>query len=103
MAVLTVTINQGAGQNDPTNGSSIVFHVQFREAVTGFNGADIFFTGSTASGTLTANVTDDGDGANYTVSVSGMTSDGTVLVDIPADAAQDAAGNTSAASTSGDN
>ena len=37
----SVTINQGVGQVDPTNGSSIVFDVMFSEAVTGFDFSDI--------------------------------------------------------------
>jgi membrane protease subunit (stomatin/prohibitin family) len=96
----TVTINQGASQVDPTNTSPIVFDVVFSESVTGFTGSDVSFTGSTASGVLSASVS--GSGATYTVSVSGMSGSGTVVVSLPAGAAQDAAGNTSAASSSTD-
>ncbi len=73
----------------------------FSEPVTGFTASDISFAGSTVGGTLVAGVT--GSGANYTVTVSGMTGNGTVVASIPAGAAPDAAGNASTASTSTDN
>jgi hypothetical protein len=97
----TVTINQAAAQADPTNATPIVFTVQFSEVVTGFSNADVSFTGSTAAGTLAAAVTGSGD--LYTVSVSGMTSSGTVVASIPSGAAADADNNPTGASTSTDN
>ena len=97
----TVTINQAAGQADPTSGASITFTVQFSEPVTGFTATDIAFTGSTATGTLVAVVS--GTGPLYTVTVTGMTASGTVVVSIPAAAATDGDANPSAASTSTDN
>ena len=97
----TVTINQAAGQADPTNGSPILFTVAFSEAVTGFAASDVSFAGSTVGGTLAASVT--GSGASYTVSVSGMTGSGTVVAFLVPGAAQDSSGNASAASTSVDN
>src|SRR5262249_15563188 len=97
----TVTINQGTSQFDPTNATTITFNVVFSEAVTGFAASDVVCTGSTAGGTLAGTVT--GSGATYTVSVTGMTSDGTVVASIGAGAANDLAGNASAASTSTDN
>jgi uncharacterized repeat protein (TIGR01451 family) len=96
----TVTINQAPGQPDPTNLSPIRFVVVFSEPVTGFAGNDISFAGSAVGGTLSASVT--GSGANYTVSVSGMTGFGNVAVSIPAGAAVDAGGKASLASTSTD-
>ena len=97
----SVTINQAAGQADPTSASPINFTVTFSETVTGFTAGDISFAGSTASGTLTATVT--GTGPTYNVAVSGMTGTGSVVVSVPAGAATDAAGNASLASTSTDN
>ena len=97
----TVTINQAAGQADPTSTSPINFTVTFSETVTGFTASDISFAGSTASGALSAVVT--GTGPTYNVAVSGMTGTGTVVVSVPAGAATDAAGNASLASTSTDN
>ena len=97
----TVSINQAAGQADPSSGTSITFTVQFSEPVTGFSAADIAFTGSTATGTLVAVVS--GSGPLYTVTVTGMTGSGNVVVTIPAAAATDGDANPSAASTSTDN
>jgi hypothetical protein len=97
----SVTINQAAGQADPTSSSPILFEVLFSEPVTGFTGSDISFAGSTVGGTLAASVS--GSGASYTVSVTGMSGSGTVVASIPAGAANDAAGNPSTASTSTDN
>ena len=96
-----MTINQAAGQADPTSASPINFTVTFSETVTGFAASDISFAGSTVGGTLTAAVT--GTGPTYNVAVSGMTGTGTVVVSVPAGAATDAAGNASLASTSTDN
>jgi hypothetical protein len=97
----SVTINQAAGQADPTSTSPILFDVVFSEVVTGFTSGDISFTGSTAGGTLSASIS--GTGPTYQVSVSGMTTAGTVVASIPAAAVQDLAGNASLASTSTDN
>src|SRR5262245_7259780 len=100
-AAPTVTINQANGQADPTNGSSVAFTVKFSEAVTGFDGSDVAFTGSSVGGTLVAGVT--GSGQDYTVSVTGMTGQGDVLVTIPAGAAVNGTNTPSAGSTSTDN
>jgi uncharacterized repeat protein (TIGR01451 family) len=97
----TVTINQKAGQADPTSATPINFTATFSEVVTGFTGADVDLSASTAPGTLSAFVT--GSGATYNVAVSGMTGDGTVIASIPAKAAFDAASNGNDASTSTDN
>ncbi len=97
----TVTINQGAGQLDPTTASPITFDVVFSETVTGFIGSDVNLSGSTTPGTLTANVI--GNGTNYTVSVSGMTGAGNVIAIIPANAAQNGSGIGNSTSTSTDN
>ncbi len=96
-----VEIDQETGQNDPTNSSPILFNVDFSESVTGFTGDDISFTGSTAPGTLAASVL--GSGASYSVSVSGMTGSGLVVISIPADSAFDPSNNGNTASTSIDN
>ncbi|MCY2987373.1 MAG: Ig-like domain-containing protein [Planctomycetota bacterium] len=96
----TVTINQAAGQADPTRTAPIHFTVVFSEAVTGFS-ADDLLLGGTAPGTLAAAVTPV-DATTYDVTISGMTGDGTVTASIPADSAMDAAGNLNLTSTSTD-
>src|SRR5262249_11088691 len=95
----TVTINQGASQADPTNTSPVVFDVVFSEDVTGFTSAGVSISGTATHGTVT--VTPGIDAAHYTVSVP-VTGDGTIIADVIAGAAQDAAGNDSTASTSTD-
>jgi hypothetical protein len=92
----TVTINQAAGQADPTKTSPINFTVVFSEPVSDFATADVTLTG-TAGGT--AAVT--GSGTNYNVAVTGMSS-GTVIASIATGVAHDAAGNGNTASTSTD-
>jgi VCBS repeat-containing protein len=94
----TVTINQGAGQADPTTASPIAFNVQFSEAVTGFDASDVALSGT--AGATAASVS--GSGSVYSVTVSGMTTSGTVIASIPAGAAL-ASGNFSTASASNDN
>ena len=89
----TVTINQAAGQADPTNALADHFTVVFSEPVTGFTGADVALGGT--AGATTAAVT--GSGTTYNVAVSGMTGDGTVVASIAAGGATDAAGNASIA------
>src|SRR5262245_8116027 len=97
----SVTINQASLQSDPTGASLIYFSLRFSESVSGFTASDVSLAGSTVGGSLLPFVS--GSGANYTVAVSGMTGNGTVVASIRAAAARDAAGNSSAASTSTDN
>jgi subtilisin family serine protease len=96
----TVTINQGATQADPTGISPINFTVVFSEVVTGFTASDVVVSG-TAGGTK--NVTITGSGPSYDVTVTGMTTMGSVIAIVPANVAQDAAGNDNLPSTSSDN
>jgi hypothetical protein len=95
----TVTINQAAGQPDPTSAGPIHFTVQFTEPVDGFATGDVTLSG--AAGATTAVIT--GGPTTYNVAVSGMTNSGTVLATVAANKAQDAAGNGNATSTSTDN
>ena len=96
-----VTVEQAVGQSDPVHAGPILFTATFSEAVTDFGAEDVSFAGSTAPGTLAASIS--GSGPAYTISVSGMTGSGEVKASIPANAASDAAGNQSTASTSSDN
>src|SRR5688500_1556576 len=96
----TVSINQAAAQADPTGAGPITFTAVFSEAVSGFTATDVTI-GGTAGGSKTATIS--GGPSTYTVAVSGMTTSGTVTASIVAGAAQDAAGNSSTASTSTDN
>lgn len=95
----TVTIDQAAGQSDPTAVAPVAFTVVFSEPVTGFTTADITLGGT--AGATTVSVT--GSGATYSVAVSGMTRNGTVTASIGAGVAADAVGNPNQASVSADN
>ena len=93
----SVTIDQDAGQADPTSASSITFTVVFSEDVVGFQNV---VQGGTANPT-TAVVS--GGPSSYTVTVSGMSTNGTVTASIAAGVAVDAALNPNAGSSSTDN
>lgn len=95
-----VTINQAAGQVDPTNVGSVEFTVEFSVPVTGFTASDVVVTGTATTGAPV--VTGTGPGTTFTVTIP-VTSDGTVIVDIPAGAANGGLGAPSLASTSTDN
>jgi hypothetical protein len=97
----TVTIEQAAGQSDPTHTPAIAFTVQFSESVDGFDAGDVSLSGSTAGGTLTVAVS--GSGATYSVVVTGAVSSGTVVASVTAGGAMSAEGFFNAASTSVDN
>lgn len=96
----SVTIDQAAGQADPTNASPVTFTVTFSSSVTGFSSAGVSIGGS-APGTTSVGVS--GSGATYTVTVSGMTGTGTVTASVNANAATDSNGAGNTASTSTDN
>lgn len=81
----TVVINQDPGQADPTSGGVIDFEVTFSGSVTGFEGADVDTSASSAAGVLGAVVI--GGPSVYTVSVTGMTGSGDVVISIPQGAA----------------
>ncbi len=94
----TVTINQAAGQPDPTTATAVTYAIVFSETA-----AWLVPTPGTLSGTAGANtVVVTGSGTTYSAAVSGMTRTGTVIADIAASAAQDVAGNANSASTSTD-
>ncbi len=79
----TVTITSTV--SSPTSTSPIPVTVTFSEAVTGFVSGDLTVTGGTVSGFS-------GSGTTYTFNVT-PAGNGTVTVNVPANVAQDAAGN----------
>ncbi len=103
-AAPTVTINQASGQSDPTFQNPINFTAIFNEPVTDFDdAADVAITG-TAAGVVTATkVITPVSTTEYTIAVSGITGDGTVIANIPAGVAVDAATNSNVAATFTDN
>jgi LPXTG-motif cell wall-anchored protein len=94
-----VTVEQKSGQSDPTNISPILFTLSFSEPVTGLTNADITLSGTAGATTPVIS----GSGPIYTVTASGMTSNGTVIASVAAGAVTDAVGNSNLASTSLDN
>ena len=101
----TVTINQAAGQADPTNAQPINFTAVFNEAINGatFTGVDVALSGTAGNLAGATKVITLVSGNTYTVAISGLTTDGTVIASIPAGGVQDLVGNTNSASTSTDN
>ncbi len=97
-----VTVTQAASQPDPTSTGPIRFEVVFDQAVSGLTGSDFSTAGSSAGGTLVVSLA--GSGTTFTVSVSGMTTPGSVVLSLPAGAATSTVTSLgSAASTSTDN
>ncbi len=94
----TVTLNQAAGQSDPTTSTPVNFTLAFSEPVTGVASVDVTYSGT--AGTLTSAIS--GSGASYNVATSGMTKTGTVIASFATSGAQDLAGNNSAAATYSD-
>ena len=83
-----VTINQRSAQTDPVNTLPIVFDVVFSAPVTGFENGDVDF--SAGVGVTAYTVTDTGDSMNFTVEVTGVSADGTIIASVPAAVAADA-------------
>ncbi len=100
----TVTVEQAPGQADPTGLTPANFTVVFSKPVAGFGSSNVAITG-TAAGTKTATITEiaPNDATTYNVAISGMTSSGTVIVNIPSSVVVDLVGNPNFASTSTDN
>src|SRR5207302_1866389 len=96
----TVTINQAAGQADPTSASRSDVRRVGSEPGSGFTGTDVTI-GGTAGGTKTVTVS--GGPSTYTVAVSGMTTSCTVIATIAAGVSQDATRNLILSSNSTDN
>ena len=102
-----VTVNQAAGQEDPTSGEVINFTASFSEAVEGLEASDVDLSGSSAAGQLVARVTPGLGipGAVYNIAVTGMSGSGDVVASLAEGAANRVGDATtpSGASTSGDN
>ncbi len=95
----TVSVERAAGQDGTTSASTINFEVEFNEPVLNFTESDVSLT-APAGAQVTLTESDPPlNGTLYNVAVSGMEASGSVVVAIPADVAQDAAGNTNTAST----
>ena len=96
-----VTIEQASTQNDPALVFPIEFDISFDEAVKEFVFEDLSFVGSTVS--PTGYISDTGNRADYKLYITGTNGEGTVVVNLPAEAAMSLAHHPTAASTSTDN
>ena len=96
-----VTINQASSQSDPTGSSPVHFTAVFNEdiAFPTFDYTDVNISGTASTGSVSVNMI---SATTYDVEVE-VLGNGRVIATIPADVAQDYAGNTNAASTSSDN
>lgn len=99
----TVTIDQATTQADPALNPPVYFTAVFSESIAGFDGTDVQLSGS--AGATTAVVTEIApmDGTTFSIEVTGMTADGTVLADIPSGTTFNLLGAANLASTSSDN
>ncbi len=98
----SVTVDMDASQQNPTSISPIRFRVTFSEPVADFTIDDVSLSG-TAGATTIALSNSNGDQKTFTVSLSGMTSSGSVIVSIPSGVAHNADGAGNTASTNYDN
>ncbi|MCE7985038.1 MAG: hypothetical protein DYG89_28015 [Caldilinea sp. CFX5] len=97
----SVTINQAAGQADPTSSNPVLFSATFSEPVTGFTETDVTLSGT--ANLAGVSITVSGGPSDYTISVNGLAGSGTVVATIAAGVAVDSDGNLTTASTSTDN
>ncbi len=98
----TVTVNQAAGQVDPTSALPINFTVKFSEPI---NTATFATADITQSGTATGvvwSIANSGDNITFTLSVT-SSGYGTIIPSIAANRVLDLSGNNNAASASTDN
>jgi hypothetical protein len=85
---------------NPTNAASVQYGVTFSEAVSGVDASDFALVASGVTGATISNVT--GSGANWTVTASTGTGDGTLGLNfVDGDTISDAAGNTLAGGKTG--
>lgn len=94
-----VTVDQAVAQADPTTGTTINFTAVFSEAINPatFTAGDITNSGTAGGATIGTPTT--ADNITWNIPVTGLSSDGTVILTIAAAKVQDPAGNDNAAST----
>ena len=102
---LNVTVEQAAGQDDPTNTTPITFLATFSEPInpSTFTFSDVTLSGTAGADTVLISEVAPTDGTTFALTVSGMVGDGTVTVEIPAGGIQSLTGHANNASTSTDN
>lgn len=100
-----VTVEQAAGQADPTSTSPINFTATFSEPINSstFTPADVVLDGAAGADTVLITETAPNDGTTFNLKVSGMKAYGNVIASISADVIKDKAENLNNASASEDN
>jgi hypothetical protein len=96
---VTVTIDQASSQNDPAYSEPVIYTVIFSENVSNFDNSDILFVGSV----IPQNVSVSGTGNTFKIELSGIDSNGELILQIASDAAYNSVGNPNQKSTSTDN
>ncbi|MBN1558148.1 MAG: hypothetical protein JW951_08385, partial [Lentisphaerae bacterium] len=81
----------GRGDPNPSNADAVAFTIRFSEPVYGFELSDIAVSGNGVSGTLGGFC---GEGSAYSVSLTGLSGNGTIGISVPFNACTDAAGKT---------
>ena len=101
----SVNVEQDEDQADPTDSSPILFTVTFSEAIDSlsFTPSDVTLEGTAGATSVIISEIAPNNGTKFSLTVSGMIGDGTVIVSIPADVVEDMAGNGNTVSTSEDN
>ena len=100
---VTVTINQAAGQVDPSNSGLVNFTAVFSEPITGFLSTDILLAGTAVPTSVVITEITPLNGTTYNIAVSGMSTTGTVTASIPAGVVMSSTSAPNIASTSTDN
>ena len=98
---LSVSINQATVQADPTNLLPVIFDVVFSEDVTDFSFDDVTWIG-TATGII-GSVSPLATGTTFTVTVTSVSTEGTLVPVIEANKVENVANKQNAASSSTDN
>ncbi len=96
-----VTVNQAAGQADPTSTNPVLFTAEFSEPVSGFAPADVTLAGTANLAGATVSIS--GGPSSYSISVDGLAGSGTVIATLAANVVTNLARNGNTASTSTDN
>ena len=101
-AALSVTLNQAAGQSDPTNKFAVNFTAVFSSAIVpgSFTPGDIVQTGSATNVTWNLSTADN---ITWTVAAASASGNGTIIPVIAANSVVDTFGNSNSSSTSNDN
>ncbi|HOY68099.1 MAG TPA: Ig-like domain-containing protein [Candidatus Ozemobacteraceae bacterium] len=89
-SMVYLTLDQSPTQPDPASSAPVLFTVTFNEPVVGFTPSDVSLGGTANPTTCTLTQL---DALTWTIAVSGVSADGTVIASIPGGVMFDAVGN----------